>query len=305
MATFGFYVNDSKLAYAVIRKCIDLHRKAHAVKINGLAQFFPDVEAQWDDIITVLQFAISSKIAWTGQSMTKADTVPDDTRIPPNVEINSATIRIMKQKADDLGITLSSSHEFYDENDYFQKAMETWSAAAKMYMDILSLAEELTMYRYILSELHRSQNTTQRSPGQLIPFMDCDIPLADGSIWVENLNWEGIENGFGDTYWDIISEPAMETLKGTPISLDSQRETQNVAKQDDPDNPGTKTIYPFSISSAGYSLIGALKAVDSNGTYHQTGITYSSVTEGKLTLDIAVGDAPDTVTFELLGLKKV
>jgi len=291
------------MAYATMLKCVDLHREADNLKAIGLAQYFPDISTQWDDISKVLKLAISSKIAWTGQSMTKSDNVPDDTRIPPNVEINQATIRIMKQKADDLSITLSSSHEFFDEDDGFIKAAETWAGAGKLFLDIISLAQELTMFKYMLAEFHNSNVSTERSPGQLIPFMNCDVPLAQGLIWAEKLNWEGIEAAFGDFYWDVMSQIAMETLSMTPIELEAQRFEQNVDKEDDPDNPGVKTIYPFSIT--GYSLIGVVKALDSGGAYHQSGITYTSSTAGKLTLNMPVGDAPDTFDFELHGLKVV
>ena len=107
MAVFTINVHDSKLAYATLLKCVDLHRAAHSLKTIGLAQFFPDVADQWDDICRVLKFAVSSQIAWTGMSMTKSDSVPDDTRIPPAVEINAAIIRIMKQKAGDLEISVT------------------------------------------------------------------------------------------------------------------------------------------------------------------------------------------------------
>jgi len=138
----------------------------------------------------------------------------------------------------------------------------------------------------------------------LIPFMTCDVPLSEGKVWAERLNWNGIEDAFGEFYWNVMSLPAMETLAGTPLEWETEKFFPNVAKQDDPDNPGVNTIYPFSIED--YSLIGVIKALDSNGEYRQGVITYSSATEGKLTLEqVAVGDAPDTVDFELHGLRVV
>ena len=304
MATFSFLVHESKLGYAIIKKCNDLHTKAYDIKTVGLAQYFSDISSQWDDVAKILGMGVSSKIAWTGTSMTKADTVPDDTRIPPNVEINTSTIRIMKQKADDLGVTLSSSYDFFDEANGFVEAMETWQAAAKLFLDIVSLAQELTMYKYVLAELHGGIEKLERSPGQLIPYMNCDVPLAEGATFVENLNWDGIEAAFGDFYQDVMNDPVMETLKTTPLDLESQRSQVQASKLDDPDNPGVKTIYTFSVSG-GYSLIGAVTAKDSDGVYWQTGITYTSSTAGKLTLDMAVGSAPATVDFDLHGLMAV
>lgn len=294
MATYSTMISDSKMAYAVLQKCVELHHKAYMIRTVGLAQVFPNIDSEWDNIAKILKLGVSSKIAWTGASQTKDDKVPDETRVPHSVEINEAIIRIMKQKAEDFDITLSTSYEFFDETNEFKKAAATWESAVKLYLDIYSLAEELNLYRFMLAYFHRGDSSTERGPAQVMPFMTCDIPLS-GEIFVPNLNWEGMESAFGDFYSDVINQPPLETLKAAPLSLTSDRTEVVGYKQDDPDNPGVKTIYTFSESG----MIGVITALDSEGTYHTSGITYTSGSAGKLTLDIPESEAPASVTFEL------
>ncbi|MBI9092723.1 MAG: hypothetical protein JEZ12_26200 [Desulfobacterium sp.] len=294
MSTLIMQVHESKLAYALINKCLDLHREVDALKVYGLGNFFPNIGSQWNQVLDLLRLGVSSKIAWTGQSMTKGDTVPDDTRIPPNVEINEGMIRVLHAMAKSNGITLAEEHLFFDESDGFVQAMGTWTAAAKLYLDILVIAQEFTMYRYMLSEYYLSSESLARSPGQLVPFMGCAIPLASGDKFPPALNWDGIVAACGDYYKTIMVTPALEVFATPPGGRNTETLKVDVMAMADPDSLETRTVYPYTSSKP---IIGVVTAVDTDGTYHVANIVFDGDMALALTLEKPIGEAPALVTF--------
>lgn len=303
MGEFNFTVHDSKLFYAMVCQAAAVGLKIQDYKTNILGAYFPAISTEWGQIKKILQCGIQSKIAWSGMSMTKSDTVPDETRAPPEIAINENIIRLMKKKATDLSVTLSSDFEFFDESAQFAQAHATWSAACKAYLDIIGWSQEMALYKNSMGELESGNATVTRSGAQLMMFDQCDVPIADGSKWYSAYNWEGLEAGFGSTFYaNLLLETVDVILDGTIPDPDRAKQEVVADKLDDPDNPGVKTIYNFA-AMGGYALAGVIYALDSDGDYHTTGVTYLSGTSGKLTINTPVGSAPATTTFKLLGLK--
>lgn len=127
--------------------------------------------------------------------MTKSDNVPDDTHIPPQVEVNKAYVRIALGLVNTLGVTLSEDHVFDDSPD-FEEAQETWYAIARIYSEIDSLCEQMDMYRMVINEFDGGTATIGRSAAQLLPYRDCPIPLVDVA-GVNDINLSGIGSFFG------------------------------------------------------------------------------------------------------------
>jgi hypothetical protein len=299
MATFSFKLDRSKVVYAYLRQSYAVVEKIQTWKTEVIGEYFPNVATQWENIRKILDIGISKKIAVTGTSITKSDDTPDETRIPPTVEINSNIIRVMKNRATDLSVTLSGDYEFFDDTNNFQEAFATWSGACNAYLTILNMEIEISIYKYAINGMYRVGGEMDRGVGQMSVFDKCDVPLGDdaNAIFVSVFNWDGIEEAFDEFYDDMYLEPAYEISSGTIQTYNIQHSSPTANKADDPDNPGTKTIYEFDASS-GFNIIGLITAKDSDGDYHYntTEVYYTSATKAVVRLSVAVGSAPASVT---------
>ncbi len=296
MSILTLQVNESKMAYALICKCLDLHQEAWALKIYGLKQFFPNIETQCPQVFAALRFAVSSSITWTGQSMTKADTVPDDTRVPPNVEVNEALVRTMHVTALSLGVNMSDEYIFTDVAGDFMEALGTWAAAAKIYLDIIGIAEEFTMYKPILADMYlQDVGNIERSPGQLVPFMGCGVPIANNGLLVEKLNWDGIVAACGTYCMDIMVFPALDIFNAAPGTRTTQTIEVVVEAEADPDFLTTKTVYSYTTTAP---VIGVISAVGSNGVFYPV-VNMTGATSFSLCVALPIAEAPATMTIKI------
>lgn len=297
MAVFVCDVHETKFLYALIRQGHEAVRRAVDIRDTVLASLFPDVAAQWSDVCRVLRLGISSPVALTGMSMTKADTVPDDTRVPPSVEINAATVRIMYRLAGSLGVTLSAEYEFFDEERNFAQAAATWSAGCRTLLQVEALLREALLYSMAAADVDGGVELVERSPAQMAMFPDCEAPLADGSRWVEAWSPVGIRSAFGPFY-DAFMYGPLETMMTTPLPvlLVSRVSVSAEAEDGDPEHPNTITAYPFSVPSG--AVIGAIEALAGGVPVRQ--VVYYAASSGAVKLPVPLADAPETADILLL-----
>ena len=284
MSEFAIEVNESKLGFAVLCKCLELHQIAAALRDVGLAEFFPNVATQFKDVCAVLRFGVSAKIAWTGQSMTKADSVPDDTRVPATVEINDALISLMYSAAVSKGITLSESYVFTAVDGEYIEASKTWSGAAKVYLDIMSLADEFTMFRAMLGDLYLGTVDVARSPGQVIPFANCPAPVSNMAVGFSIANWTGMKSIAGSYINNIMQLPALDVFALSAGELSTSVSTVTVSGAIHPSD-ATLTIFDC---SAGAAIIAVLEAEGSNGVQYTSG-TWLSGTSVRVVVANSIG----------------
>ncbi len=295
MSEFAIEVNESKLGFAVLCKCLDLHHIAVTLRDLGLAEFFPDVSIQFKDVCSVLRFGVSAKIAWTGQSMTKADSVPDDTRVPATVEINDALISLMYNAAVAKGITLSESYVFTAVDGEYIEASKTWSGAAKIYLDMMSLADELTMFKIVFGDLYLGTVDINRSPGQVIPFASCPLPLAHTAVGFSIANWSGIKAAAGDYINNLMRLPALDVFALSPGELSTSVSSITVSGVVHPSD-ATLTIFDC---SAGGAIIAVMEAEGSNGVQFASGTWLSGAS---VRVVVATASAPSSITFTVLTM---
>lgn len=305
MGVFSFTVHDTKFMYALLKQSYFLVKKIRDYKTAVLGEYFPQIDTRWADIKSILQCGVSSRIIWTGMSMTKSDTVPDDTRTAPAQDINANTVRLMYAKAQSLGLTLSSQFEFYDEQNRFHEALQTWDAACKTLIDIQGWLQELCLYQVMAAEVEGGISALERSPAQMIMFDQADIPLADGGKWYGQFYWQGLRAGFGAFYWNLIYLTPEALTAISPPEIDTRTFVVTVAGVDDPENPGVKTIYTVEVPDEEYSLAGLIvmeEVFEGTATYN---FTYVDADHGVQVVSLPVAEAPANLTFRILGVKAV
>lgn len=300
MAEFATVSNESKLTYACIKQGVAVLEKIDMFRTVAIAELFPDQATQWDKIKKVLDLGISKKIAWTGMSMTKSDSTPDETRVPPQTEINTNTIRMMYAVATAESVTMNTTdYEFFDPDDNFKESAATWTQAVNAYLEILNLGTELGLYKIAGAEMEGGDAQVNRSPAQLLIFDAVEVPLVLGRN-TEEWNPDGIEAGFGTFYEDFFLKSINQLIAGTIPTLDVLVDSDTAGKAEHPTNPGW-TQYAFT-APAGYSMVGILQGKDSDGNYRPTA-KYTSATEGYIEVQTLLENAPATLTAKLIFLK--
>ena len=306
MGTLSLNVHSTKMLYATILKALYLWRQIRARR-DMLAGMLPAVATQWDLLQQVIAPCISRKVAITA-SLSKSDTVPDETRVPPSIEINAGTVRLMYGLAVSLGLTLNTDdYAWFDEEDHFRGATQNFAAVAGICLEIEQFAADLCMHRAYAADLYSDQDET-RTPGQLTFYTECEAPLADG-IFVSKFNRAGMIAGFDTLYlgWMLLSIEDLVTT--APPSIESGWLEVTATPEDDPDNPGVKTLYRFE-ATTGWYLAGAVIAARPDLTapeaFYQT-VVYDSDTEGHVSLTGGYTDPamPATVVFKLLMLRSI
>lgn len=306
MGTLALNVHSTKLLYATILKGLALWRQIRARR-DMLAGMLPSVSTQWDILQKVIMPCISRKVAITA-SLSKADTVPDETRVPPSVEINPGVVRLMLGLATSLGLTLSANYEWNDEANNYRQAIENFATIANILIEIEQIAADLCMHRAYAADLYDDQNEL-RTPGQLAFYTECDVPLADG-IFVSQFNRFGMISGFGALYlgWMLLSIEDLVT--GTPPTIQISQIDVTATPADDPENPGTYTLYHFA-ATAGWSLAGAVVAarpsLDAPVAFFSSGAEYTSGSAGYLKIGGSYTNPamPPVIAFKLLLIRSV
>ena len=298
MGTLSLNVHSTKLLYATILEGISIWRKVN-VRRDLLSGMLPDIGSQWAILKTVLMPCISRKVAVTA-SLSKSETVPDETRVPPSIEINGGTVKLMKGLADSLGLTLNTDdYEWYDSASGFRQAIENFSVVAVVFLEIEQLVMDLCMHRSYAADLYSDQDEN-RTPGQLAYYIECDAPLADG-VFVNLFNRMGMLSGFGSHYLGWLMS-SVEQLVATDAPDFEQTKIDVVATpEDDPEDPGANTLYRFQATS-GWALAGAIVAASPNVSAPSTffdHVTYDSATSGYLSVG---GDYSDP-TYAAVGFK--
>jgi len=302
-ATILISVHSTKLLYATILRALAIwgqirHRRAM------LADMLPAIATQWDVCKQVLAPAISHKVAVTS-SLSKDEKVPDETRVPASVEITAGTVRLMNALASSLGLTLSGVYVWDDAAAGFREGIANWAAVAGVLCEIEQLAADLTLHRAFAADLYTDQ-TEQRTPGQLAVYPECDAPLAD-SLFCATWNRAGLMAGFGSLYlgWLTMS---VEALAATaPPAIEDSCIDVTGTPADDPDDPGAYTRYPFA-ATAGWSLAGAVIAarpsLDAPAEFYSA-VTYAGATAGYLRLAglYTDPDMPAAIEFRLLLIR--
>lgn len=302
MSIYTVSIGETKFFYALLRQGYEVLRRAMAVRDQALAFWFPNVAEEWGAVKRILSLGIASPIAWTGMSMTKSDTVPDDTRVPPAVEINGGTVRAMYALASAEGVTLAGDQEFYDEANMFAEAFVSWSSACRALMKIEDLLREATLYAMAAAQVEGAEGTLERSPAQIVMFDAAEVPLGDGGRWSEQWSVAGIEAGFGSFYQDFLLQPTEETFIGGLPDLSVERQEVVVAGIDDPDNPGVKTVYEF-FAQNGFALAGMIMAKGGDSYYRTP--EYLTASSGVVRVNLPVAEAPAELTVLMLGVKTV
>lgn len=292
MSEYNVVVYEQKLAFACFMASASLKAKAHGLIRYGLGAFFPDVLTEWGAACEVLGYGISSKIAWTGKSMTKSDTVPDDTRVPPQVDVNPAVLHLMHDRAQTLGLTLAGGRVFADPETGWRDAAQTWAGACKLYLDILDIVDEMEMYRIMVNDLDGTAGMS-RSPAQVLPFQRCPLPLT-GAKWVRNGNIDGLAGFFGLNP-DL---PYHAQLLTAPPDYTETRQT--VTSADKVDNDG---VAEYAFSLPGADVLAGLFAVPLAAGYIYT-CDYTGATGGTLAGG-AYASAPTAVEVDCLGFTAV
>ncbi len=310
MSTVAVAVHSSKMLYATILKGLAIWEQIR-MRRDILADMFPQISVQWDSFLKVISPCISRKVAVTA-SLSKADTVPDETRVPPGVDINAGSLRLMHRLAGTLGLGLSTDFEWFDEADRFAQAFTNWAVAANTYLEIEQLANDLTMHRAYGCDLYTS-STEQRTPGQLTFYNECNIPLAD-SIFASSLNTAGLQAGFGSVYLGWMTQSVEELVTDVPPVIETDFAQVTATPEDDPDNPGTQTLYAFAVPAGsipdGWKLGGVVIAASPDLTapaqFYSTMI-YQSDTAGVLRIPGAFDgpDVPASVEFKLLLIRNL
>jgi len=302
MSELSLTTNETKMLYACIRQGFSILLKIQDYRQFSLGELFPGFVTQWDDIKAILELGISKKIAWTGMSMTKSDNVPDDTRIPPNAEINSNTIRLMHAKAEALGVSLSPNYTFFDEDENFVEGAATWLQAVNAYLEIINLSQEAGLFKMTAADFEGSSASMTRSGAQLLIFDKAEVPLTNGGRWCEEFNALGIQDGSGSFYDDFFFKTVNELIEQTLPTLEVFQTEQTATKQADPDYPSTHTRYSFWLS--GYSLIGMLRVKTTDDEYLTTPV-FDTPNNGHCIIDTAFDDAANQATAKLFGIRMV
>lgn len=306
MGTLALNVHSTKLLYATILKGFALWRQIRTRR-DMLSAMLPDIATQWDILQQVIMPCITRKVAITA-SLSKAETVPDETRVPPAVEINPGVAQLMIGLADSLGLTLSGNYEWYDEVADYRTAIENFATIANVCIEIEQIAADLCMHRAYAADLYSDQNES-RTPGQLAFYSECDVPLADG-VFVAQFNRFGMMAGLGSMYlgWMLLS--IEELVTSAPPTIETSKTAVTAAPEDDPDHSGTYTLYRFAATS-GWSLAGAVVAARPNLTapvaFYANDITYVSGSQGYLRLSGGYTDPamPPAIEFKLLLIRSV
>ena len=300
MAEFATVSNESKMLYACIKQGVAILEKISVFRTVAIAELFPAQSTQWDKIKKVLALGVSNKIAWTGMSMTKSDNVPDETRVPPQVEVNTNTIRMMHAVAQAEGVTYSSNYVFFDPENNFVDSAATWTQAINAYLEIVNLGNELGLFKIAGAEMEGGTADINRSPAQLLIFNAVEIPLANGNRNVPLFNGKGIEAGFGSFYEDFFLKSINQLIDMAVPELDAQIVETTAAKSTSITNANW-TMYEYT-APAGYGLVGILRGEDSDGGY-LTSAVYDNASHGWLNKSTLPADAPATAAIKAAILK--
>ncbi len=301
MGTFAVSCHNTRLYPACIEAYNRKWREIYALAA-GIEQFFPDCRLEWDDLVSVLRLGIASGITVTA-SLSKAESVPDETFMQPVVEVPPAKVSIMCEQARLLNIRMDPEKmlcpKLGDESpESYAKyridladAADNWAAACSMLIEIDNKSKEIEIWRAYGAGVCDLEGSDTRTPGQMA-LMQSPWPLASSEPFTEKFSAEGLKALLGDETVRWFTRSQAEHVRFLP-SVEFWVASRTVTLTPEPPDPEGGDDQPqIFIWDASPHLQGTLIGV----------VMAQAESEGALSCDY---NGLNTVVFTLTGTDEV
>ncbi len=300
MGTFAVTCHNTKLYPACIEAYNRKWREIYALA-SGIEQFFPDCRLDWDDVVSVLRLGIASGITVTA-SLSKAESVPDETFMQPVVEVPPAKVPLMCDQARSLNISMDSAllcpEPADDSPESYAKyridladAADNWAAACSMLIEIDNKSKEIEIWRAYGAGVCDPEGSDTRTPGQMA-MMQSPWPLASSEPFTEKFSVEGLKALLGNEVTDWFTRSQAGHIRFLPaVEFWVASRTITLAPEL-PDPEGGEDQPQIFIWDSSFHLQGTLVGV----------VMAQAEADGELRCDY---NGPNTVIFTLTADEEV